>query len=377
MPDRELARLAADLVAIDSVNPTLVAGGAGEAAIARLVAAWLKAAGLEVAVREVAPGRPNVVGIARGRGGGRTLLLTGHTDTVGTLGMERPLEPRLDGDRLYGRGSYDMKAGLAAAMAAGAAATRAGLAGDVVVAAVVDEELASRGTEALVREVRADAAVVPEPTDLQVAVAHRGFAGFRVETTGVAAHGSRPDLGVDAIAAIGPVLVELAALDARLRERAPHPLLGTASLHTSTIEGGQELSSYPARCVLTGERRTLPGETAAEVEQELREALERAATDAELHPLVSRDAYELDPDAEIARLVADRAGSPVVGAPFWTDAALLGAAGIPTVLFGPSGDGAHAEVEWVDLPSVERVRDVLVAVATEFCGRAAAEAMPS
>ena len=370
MPDRELARLTADLGAIDSVNPSLVSGGAGEAAIARFVAAWLKAAGLEVTVDEVAPGRPNVVGVARGRGGGRTLLLTGHTDTVGTAGMERPLDARVDGDRLYGRGAYDMKAGLAAAMAAGAAAARADLAGDVVVAAVVDEELGSLGTEALVRTVRADAAIVPEPTDLRVAVAHRGFAGFRIETAGVAAHGSRPDLGVDAIALMGPVLVELSALDARLRERDPHPLLGTASLHASLIEGGQELSSYPARCVVSGERRTLPGESVDDVERELRDALTRAGTGGELSPLVSRDPYELDPGAEIARLVAERADAPIGGAPYWTDAALLGAAGIPSVLYGPSGEGAHAVVEWVDLPSVERVRDVLLDVATAFCGSA-------
>jgi acetylornithine deacetylase len=370
VPDRELARLAADLVAIDSVNPLLVRGGAGEAAIARFVAAWLEAAGLEVTVAEVAPGRPNVVGVARGRGGGRTLLLTGHTDTVGTAGMERPLEPRFDGDRLYGRGAYDMKGGLAAAMAAGAAAARAGLAGDVVVAAVADEELGSLGTEALVRTLRADAAIVPEPTDGRVAVAHRGFAGFRIETAGVAAHGSRPDLGVDAIALMGPVLVAVSALDAQLRERDPHPLLGTPSLHASLIEGGQELSSYPARCVLTGERRTLPGESVEDVERELRDALTRAGAHGELDAFASREPYELDPEAEVARLVAETAGAPVGGAPFWTDAALLGAAGIPSVLYGPSGDGAHAVVEWVDLPSVERVREVLVAVATSFCGGA-------
>jgi acetylornithine deacetylase len=364
--DRELARLVEDLVAIDSVNPDLVPGGAGEHAIARLVERWLRSAGLETRLVEAAPGRPNVVAVARGRGGGRTLLLNAHLDTVGVAGMERPFEARLEGDRLHGRGAYDMKGGLAAIMFAGAAAVGAGLAGDVVVAAVADEELGSLGTEALVREVRADGAVIPEPTDLAVAVAHRGFVGFEVETRGVAAHGSRPDLGVDAIARMGAAIVALNEEASRLADGPAHPLLGTASLHCSTVEGGQELSSYPARCLLAGERRTLPGETRADAEHELAEAL--AGCDVEVRAGVSRDAYACDPEAEIAQLVCRHAGGEPAGAAFWTDAALLGTAGIPTVLYGPSGGGAHAEVEWVDLPSVGLVRDVLVAVARDFCG---------
>jgi acetylornithine deacetylase len=368
VPDRHVARLLADLVAIDSVNPALIPGGAGEHAIARFVAQWLKAAGLEVTLEEAAPGRPNVVAVAKGRGGGRTLLLNAHLDTVGLAGMERPLDPRIEGDRLYGRGAYDMKGGLAAIMLAAAAAATASLAGDVIVAAVADEEVASVGTEALVRSHHADAAIVTEPTELAVGVAHRGFAGFEIETAGVAAHGSRPDLGVDAIARMGPILVELAALAARLEAGDAHPLLRTASLHASLIEGGQEFSSYPARCLLTGERRTLPGETTATVERELRELLARSGSEAELRMLVARDPFELAADEEIVELVRSRSGGALVGLPFWTDAALLAAAGIPTVLYGPAGEGAHAEVEWVDLPSVERVRDVLVEVATAFCG---------
>jgi acetylornithine deacetylase len=368
VPDRELAQLVHDLVAVDSVNPGLVAGGRGEQDVAPLVAGWLERAGLEVTVEEAAPGRPNVVGVARGTGGGRTLLLNAHMDTVGVAGMERPHEPRVEGDRLYGRGAYDMKGGLAAAMLAGAAAVGAALAGDVVVAAVADEELASAGTEALVRTVRADAAVVTEPTDLAVGVAHRGFLGFEIATAGVAAHGSRPDLGVDAIAAMGPVLVELAALDGRLRACPPHELLRTGSLHASLIEGGQEFSSYPARCVLTGERRTLPCESDDDVEQELLALVARAGVDADVRLLLGRPGYEVARDEEIVRLVVDRAPGGIVGMPFWTDAALLGGAGIPSLVFGPAGDGAHAEVEWVDLPSVETVRDVLVDVARAFCG---------
>jgi acetylornithine deacetylase len=368
VPDRHVARLLADLVAIESVNPELIPGSAGEHALARFVAQWLKAAGLEVTLEDAAPGRPNVVAVARGRRGGRTLLLNAHMDTVGLAGMERPLDPRIEGDRLFGRGAYDMKGGLAAIMLAGAAAAAAGLAGDVVVAAVVDEEFASVGTELLVRSHRADAAIVTEPTELAVGVAHRGFAGFEIETAGVAAHGSRPDLGVDAIAKMGPVLVELSSLGARLEAAEPHPLLRTGSLHASLIEGGQEFSSYPARCLLTGERRTLPGETAGMVEDELRDVLARAGSDAGLRMLVAREPFQVSPDDEIVALVTRHSGDAHIGLPFWTDAALLAEAGIPTVLYGPAGEGAHAEVEWVDLPSVERVRDVLVAVAGDYCG---------
>ncbi|WP_354699077.1 M20/M25/M40 family metallo-hydrolase [Paraconexibacter sp. AEG42_29] len=350
--------LVESLVAIDSVNPSLVPGGAGEAGIAAFVAQWLRAAGLEVRVDEVAPGRPNVVGVRRGTGGGRTLLLLAHTDTVGGA-----LQIRIAGGRLHGRGAYDMKAGLAAAMSA--AAGLDGLAGDVVVAAVCDEEAGGLGTRALLRgDLPFDAAVVPEPTDETVAIAHKGFAGFEIETRGVAAHGSRPDLGVDGIAAMGPVLVDLAALDARLRAGPAHPLLGTGSVHASLIAGGQEASTYPARCVLTGEWRTVPGEdpTAA------LEAL-AASHRAELRMTHTGLPFAVDPDADIVTTVVRHARTgPPAGAAFWADSALLAAAGVPTVLYGPAGGGAHAADEWVDLASVTRVRDTLQAVAREFCG---------
>src|SRR5579859_3808023 len=262
----ETTELLRQLVAIDSVNPDLVPGGAGEGNIARFVAEWLKRAGLEVIVDEVAPGRPNIVGIARGSGGGRSLLLNAHMDTVGVTGMERPHDPYIENNRLYGRGAFDMKGGLAAIMMAGATARRRGLRGDVIVTAVVDEEFASIGTEAIVRQWRADAAIVTEPTELDICTAHKGFAWFTVETQGVAAHGSRPDLGVDAIVEMGKVLVGLEELDLALRAASPHRLLGTGSVHASLIEGGQELSSYPERCTLSIERRTIPGETMQRVE---------------------------------------------------------------------------------------------------------------
>jgi acetylornithine deacetylase len=372
--DGALIDLAAALVGIDSINPDLIAGAAGEQEVAAFAARWLERAGLDVKLVEPSAGRPSVIAVARGRGGGRTLLLNGHLDTVGVAGMETPFDPRLEGDRLYGRGAYDMKAAVAAAMVAASEAARIGLRGDVIVTAVADEEVGSLGTSAVLEHVVADAAIVCEPTELRVAVAHRGFAGFEIETRGHAAHGSRPDLGVDAIAKMGRVLVELEALDMRVQSGRRHALLGPGSLHASLIEGGQEYSSYPARCVVTGERRTIPGEGPADVERELRDVLEYArradpALEADVRMLVSREPFELDPAHELVATVSSAAGeTEVVGVPFWADSGLLAAAGIPTVLFGPRGEGAHAVVEWVDLPAVERCRDVYLEVAKAVCG---------
>jgi acetylornithine deacetylase len=362
----ELVELASQLVAIDSVNPDLVAGAPGEGELARFVAAWLEAAGLDVTVEEPAPGRPNVIGVARGSGGGRSLLLNAHLDTVGTAGMEAPFEPRLEDGRLYGRGAYDMKGSLAAIMLVGAGAARGGLRGDVIVTAVCDEELASIGTAAIVERYRADAAIVSEPTELRLALAHKGFVAFELEVAGRAAHGSRPDLGIDAIARMGHVLVRLEELDRRLRAEPRHALLGSGSLHASLIEGGQEYSSYPERCLLAGERRTIPGEDLELVERELEGLL--GELDGEIRVGLAREPFETAEDEPIAQLVRRLAGDPeVVGVPFWADSALLSAAGVPTVLFGPAGEGAHAVVEWVDLASLERCAEVYTAVAAELC----------
>src|SRR5919197_4387107 len=209
----DTVELVSKLVAIDSVNPSLVPGGAGEREIAAFVTEWARDAGLRAEVLEGTPGRPSVLVRAPGAGGGRTLLLCGHCDTVTVEGMREPHTPRIDGDRLYGRGAYDMKAGLAAALVAAREAARLGLAGDVVVAAVADEEHASLGVQEALRAVTADAAIVTEPTELEIVVAHKGFVWAEIEVTGRAAHGSRPDLGVDAIVKTGPILTALGGVD--------------------------------------------------------------------------------------------------------------------------------------------------------------------
>jgi acetylornithine deacetylase len=359
-----LTELAAELVRIDSVNPDLVPGGAGEGELARFVAGWLEDVGLEVEVEEAAPGRPNVVGRARGSGGGATLLLNAHMDTVGYDGMEAPLDPRIEEGRLYGRGAYDMKGSLAAIMVAGAEAAHAGLLGDVLVAAVVDEEVFSIGAEAVARRYRADAAIVAEPTELRLVVAHKGFVWMEIETKGRAAHGSRPDLGKDAVVGMGGVLTGLGALAEALLDNPLHPLLGNGSVHASLISGGVELSTYPESCVLSLERRTVPGETIELVEGQVREI----ADGAEVRTTFVREPFEVREDEPVVQAVLRHAGGPeVVGAPFWADSAVFAAAGIPTVVFGPGGEGAHAQVEWVDLAELERCKDVYVAVARELC----------
>jgi acetylornithine deacetylase len=363
----ELVSLIQQLVSIESVNPTLIPDAPGEAAVAAFVAGWLGHRGPEVSVEEVAPGRLNVIAVARGSGGGRSLILNAHTDTVGIAGMRDGVSPRVEDGRLYGRGAYDMKASLAVLMLVTAEAAGRALAGDVILTAVVDEEAASIGTEAVTRELRANAAIVAEPTGLGVAVAHRGFTWVEIEVRGVAAHGSLYDRGVDAIARMGHVLVGLEQLDRALAEtHQRHPLVGRASVHAAVIEGGEGISTYPDRCVLQLERRTVPGETPEMVEREARALLGDLAGSVRVR--FSREPLETRPDEEIVRALSRHAEpAELIGVPFWTDAALLAGAGIPTVVYGPAGEGAHADVEWVDLQSVERCHDVLLATVLDFC----------
>jgi acetylornithine deacetylase len=373
----DLIDLTRELVAIDSVNSSLVAGGAGEREIAAFVRDWATRAGLEAELIEPTSGRPSVIVRARGTGGGRSLLVCAHLDTVGVDGMERPFEARVDGDRIYGRGSYDMKSGLAIALLACREAKALGLAGDVIVAAVADEEHASLGVQDVLHHVTADAAIVTEPTQLELTIAHKGFVWSEIEVTGVAAHGSLPALGVDAILKLGPILTGLAELERSLGDR-PHPTLGPGSLHASLIEGGRELSTYPDRCVLQLERRTLPGETAQAIEREIEAVLDRCrAADPGLvvtsRTLLVRDPFEVAESAPIVQAVIaaarDELGAPppLVSVPYWADSAFIAAAGIPTVLFGARGVGAHAAEEWVEIPSAVAALRIVIAVARELC----------
>ena len=376
----EVTELLADLVRIDSVNPSLVVDGAGEAKIAAYVARVLTEAGLEVAVHEPEAGRPSVVGILRGTGGGRSLMLNAHADTVAVDGMASPFGAEVRDGRLYGRGAYDMKGSLAACIAAVDALSRSGerLAGDVLVAAVADEEYASLGTADLIGRYQVDGAIVTEPTDLQICRAHKGFIWLAVETLGRAAHGSQYQIGIDANLRMGRFLGRLEGLQRELEGREPHSLVGLPSLHAATLVGGSGLSTYAARCRLEIERRTVPGETEDGAVAEVGELLAdlRGADvsfESTLDTLMVRDPFEVAADTRIV-LNLEGACEEVLGAvpahtgenP-WMDSALLANAGVETVVFGPRGAGAHADVEWVDLDSVVELAAILAATAQRYC----------
>jgi acetylornithine deacetylase len=360
-----------ELVAIDSVNPSLVEGGAGEAAIAEFIGQWMRRAGFDVRVDEIAPGRVNVVAIAEGQRDGPTRMLCGHTDTVGVDGMATPFSPEIRDGRLYGRGAQDMKGGVAAMMAGAAAWLKSGRhgSGRVIVAAVADEEYASIGAETVAREWRADEAVIPEPTDLELGVAHKGFSCAEVVVHGRAAHGSRPADGRDAILRMGRLLNRIEAKDQSLRKTHAHVLLGAPSMHTGTIRGGSSLSTYPAECVLQVERRTIAGERTSVCVEELEQMAaalraEDPEFECEVRLLLARPPYLVSPDADVLHslgaAVTQRFGSrPVAGLSYWTDAAILGEAGTPTIIFGPRGRGLHSVEEYVELDDVSGCRDVL------------------
>ncbi|MBI4410206.1 MAG: M20/M25/M40 family metallo-hydrolase [Gemmatimonadetes bacterium] len=371
-------RTARRLVQIESVNPAFCEGRSNEVAVAGVVAGALERLALEVTRREPEPGRITVLGRLPGRGG-PTLLLYAHLDTVGVEGMAAPFGGALRDGRIYGRGAYDMKGSLAACLGAVKALVDARVEppGDVLVAAVADEEAASIGMTDLLAAIRPDAAIVTEPTELRLCLAHKGFAWLEVETLGRAAHGSRFEEGVDANMRMGRFLVELEALERRLRASPPHPLLGPPSLHAAVLRGGTGPSTYAASCRLELERRTVPGESEARVVQELREITERlAAADpsfrAEIRPLLYREPFEARADSRVASTVARLAREVLgaeparIGLPFWMDAALLAAAGVDTVVIGPSGAGAHAPEEWVEVDSIVRLAEILAGAAVAY-----------
>jgi acetylornithine deacetylase len=368
-----------ELIAIDSVNPSLVAGAAGEENVALAVAAHMRESGMDVVVEDVAPGRQNVVGILEGRSAGRSLMLCGHSDTVGVEGMDSPFDPIERDGRMFGRGSGDMKGGVAAMLAAARTLASEGWdKGRLLVAAVVDEEYMSIGAEALVKSWSADAAVITEPTGLKVAIGHKGFSWIEIVTEGRAAHGSRPAEGRDAIMRMGRVLERLEELTRKLQARSPHPVLGQASLHASIINGGRELSTYPESCVLQLERRNVSGEAPDIAIREVEEILDSLRREdrefvASARLMFDRAPYQTPAEHDLPRRLeaaVKHIGHDTCreGMTYWTDAAILGQAGIPTVVFGPGGEGFHAREEFVFVDHVEACRDALVLTARDFCG---------
>jgi acetylornithine deacetylase len=379
--DDFLVRTLGELVRTVSINPAFSGGTTDERQVAAYVRAAMDAMGMETHAHEPAPGRVSVVGRLRGTGGGRSLMLYAHHDTVGIEGMPDPWSAEVRDGRMYGRGAYDMKCGLAASLAAVKAVADSGapLAGDLLIVSVADEEEASLGMMDVLRHHTADAAVVTEPTELAMVVAHKGFCWMEVETEGRAAHGSGWQVGIDANMRMGRVLARLEALGARLVSSQPHPVVGPPSLHAATLRGGTGWSTYAARCRLQIERRTIPGETEADVVGQVQEILDALAAEdstfrATVRPVLTRPAWQARPDSAITAAVG-RAAEAVLGrapertgAPYWMDTALLGEAGIDAVVIGPLGEGAHAAVEWVDLESVRQTAEILVRTARDFCG---------
>lgn len=373
--------LLARLVRINSINPYFSDGSTDEREIAAQVAAELRGLGMRVELREPEPRRISVIGTLPGRAGGRSLMLNGHIDTVGPGAMPDPFAATVRDGRMFGRGTYDMKGGFAACIAAARAIIEADISldGDLHVVGVADEEVASLGMMDVLTVCRPDAAIVTEATELDVCLAHKGFVWIEVETLGRAAHGSRFDEGIDANLRMGRFLGRLEELERELRRRPGHPLVGPPSLHAGTLRGGTAPSVYAASCRLEVERRTVPGETEASCLAEL-EAIadELAAADptfqARLRPLLTRPAFEVPAGAAISRAVFTAATEVLgrrpaeIGHTFWMDASLLAEAGVETVVIGPHGAGAHADEEWVDLDSVVRLSEILARTAVSYCG---------
>jgi acetylornithine deacetylase len=372
--------LAAALVRVDSRNPALAPGAPGEADCVALLRDVLDSWGFRTEVHDAAPGRPNLLARIGGATRGRTLILSGHLDVVGIEGMTHaPFAAEERDGRLYGRGATDMKGGIGAMCAAAWCAARDGIAGEIIVAATADEEYESIGTRAMLeRGIRADAAIVGEPTCLDIMPAHRGFVWVEVEVAGRAAHGSRWDIGVDAIRHAGLLLAELDRVDAEELPRREHPLLGRGSLHASVIEGGIGMSTYPDRCTVRLERRTLPGETGADVVAEVERACaavraRRATFAATVRLLMTQGPSDVAVDAPLVRemdAALRECGDEVrvSGMSAWTDAALFNAAGIPSVCFGPGDISlAHAAEEYIPLVEIDRATAVLSAFARRWC----------
>ncbi|KAI1390817.1 acetylornithine deacetylase [Hypoxylon trugodes] len=369
------------LVQTNSANPELGSTpGPGEGAIAQYIASWLEHRDIETHWIETTKGRPSVVGVVRGSGGGKSIMLNGHIDTVTLSGYDcDPLSGEIKEGKLYGRGSADMKCGVAAALVALVNSKLLDLRGDVVFAGVADEEARSIGTEQVLEAGwRTDAAIVTEPSNLNIIHAHKGYVWLEVDIHGLAAHGSRADLGVDAISRAGYFLVELDRYSRKLLEFDANTGVGPPSVHASLIKGGEEVSSYPALCTITIERRTVPGETSDTVKAEIQALLDKVANEItdfsyDLRVTFERSPFSISLDDSFASLVRDVVGQSLVedptfrGEPYWTDCALLADSGISALIWGPRGEGLHAKEEWVDINSVRVVADALTGIVNRFC----------
>lgn len=362
-----------ELIRIPSINPSLsVDKNHNEMNLALFIQEWLARHRIQAVIEEVQPGRPNVYAEI-GDGEGPTLCLCAHLDTVDVEAMTiPPFEPRLEGNRIYGRGSCDMKGGLAAVLSAAVALAEQSVKGKLILALVCDEEYTSVGADDFVRRHQADACILTEPSDLKMIIAHKGFRWGKVITSGKSAHGSRWDIGESAISKMGRILVELDELDQNVLRKRTDPLVGPASMHVSLIKGGTGVSTYASTCCIHIERRTLPSENMAEVQRELEEVIHKGCADAEIEWYFDRPPFSCDTQEKIVASVQQAyqqvTGKDVeiAGWGVWTDAAIFQRAGIPTVNIGPAGFGLHEPVEWVNLDSVVQTTAILFHAARSF-----------
>jgi acetylornithine deacetylase len=368
--ENRLITLLSDLVQINSINRTL-SDGPGEREIAEFVAHNLIALKLDAAIQNVGPNQSNVVSVVPGKDRHRSLLLNAHLDTVGVEGMAEPFALKRKDDRLYGRGTYDMKGSVAIMLMLAEYFTQHPPPLDILLTYVSDEEDKSTGMEYLVEKWLPQISPAPvggiflEPTEEDIGVCHKGFSWYELAVTGKAAHGSRPEQGIDAILPLRSALDELSNIQSELSERKPDPLLGRASIHSSIINGGSELSVIPSQSFLQWERRTLPDESVRDFAIELERVIQAVKDHGGGHTVKGseffvRPPYRVPDDAAILKRLQEKTPqSKLVGLPFWADSALAGAIGIPSILFGPIGHGAHAIDEWVSLGSLIKVYKIL------------------
>lgn len=368
-----IEKLLSGLVSCNSVNPAWP-GGPGEVQVCDFILRVLSSAGLSPEKHEIKPGRINIVCTIPGSNKGSGIMINGHVDVVGIEGMDHPFSLRKEGDKFFGRGAYDMKGGVAIMLAISKACSALRPPYDVHLTFVCDEEDLSIGMEHLMNnwlnslEEKPFGAIILEPTEEQIGICHKGFGWYEIVVNGKAAHGSRPEEGIDAIPPLGAVINEISAIDEELSTNDPHPLLGHSSIHVGTLIGGTNLPVIAAESRINWERRILPNEKDHNLNLEFERIIsagKRPSDELRVQgkKLFFRSPMETSKSSEIVRRLSEAVpNAKFAGMSYWADSALSTAEGIPSILYGPIGHGAHAIDEWVSASSLERVYETILAV---------------